>query len=130
MKNKGYVHIYYGESWAQVPTALGMAVRACGAGLRVGFFCRLDSFDDIGKLRLRLDDVHFGEIGDCGGIGFAGFDMIILHGCCGINSVRLIEMIRNKPEECELVLVGEGFGADVMSKADLISHIADIAVPI
>ena len=51
------IHIYYGNGKGKTTAALGLALRACGAGKSVAFYSFLK--DDSSCERLARCDIHF-----------------------------------------------------------------------
>ena len=62
---KGYVQVYTGDGKGKSSAALGVVVRACGAGLRVymGQFIKRGLFSEIRTLRDRFPDVRVEQYG-------------------------------------------------------------------
>jgi cob(I)alamin adenosyltransferase len=59
MRRKGFVHVYTGDGKGKTTAAIGLLVRACGAGMKVylgQFFKRGDS-SEIAVLRARFPEV-------------------------------------------------------------------------
>jgi cob(I)alamin adenosyltransferase len=65
---KGYIQVYTGDGKCKTTAALGLAVRAVGAGLRVylGQFIKRGEFSEIRILRERFPEVTVEQFG-CGG---------------------------------------------------------------
>jgi len=62
---KGYVQVYTGDGKGKTSAALGLVVRACGAGLRVymGQFIKRGLYGEIRTLRDRFPDVRVEQYG-------------------------------------------------------------------
>ena len=62
---KGYVQVYTGDGKGKTSAALGLVVRACGAGLRVymGQFIKRGLYSEIRTLRDRFPDVRVEQYG-------------------------------------------------------------------
>ncbi len=62
---KGYVQVYTGHGKGKTTAALGLVVRACGAGLRVCFcqFMKCGRFSEIKTLRARFPEVCVKQYG-------------------------------------------------------------------
>jgi len=65
---KGYVQIYTGDGKGKTTAALGLALRAVGAGLKVYFgqFIKKGNYSEIKMLKRRLPEVTVRQYG-CGG---------------------------------------------------------------
>ncbi|MDD4871543.1 MAG: cob(I)yrinic acid a,c-diamide adenosyltransferase [Kiritimatiellae bacterium] len=62
---KGYVHVYTGDGKGKTTAALGLIVRACGAGLRV-YLCQFIKggiYSEIRTLKKRFCDVTIQQCG-------------------------------------------------------------------
>ena len=68
---KGYVHVYTGNGKGKTTAAIGLAVRAAGAGLRVYFaqFLKFGEYSEIRALQ-RFDDLIAYRQYGCGGFIF------------------------------------------------------------
>ncbi len=67
---KGYFHIYTGGGKGKTTAALGLAMRAAGAGLRtyIGEFIKYEEYSEIGVIRGRFPEIKvelFGNEGLC-----------------------------------------------------------------
>ena len=62
---KGYVQVYTGEGKGKTTAALGLIMRACGAGLRVYFgqFIKKKDYSEIRMLNERFPDVTVEQYG-------------------------------------------------------------------
>lgn len=150
---QGYVHIYTGNGKGKTTAALGLALRAVGAGLKVyiGQFLKKGNFSEIKTLR-RLPQITIRQFG-CGrfvkGIPTAAeikaarrglaalrqamrsnaYRLIIADeaNCavaCGLISVDdLLQLIAEKPSPIELVFTGRGAHPRLIKQADLVSII-------
>jgi len=88
---KGYVQIYTGEGKCKTTAALGLVVRAVGAGLRVylGQFIKGGEYSEIRLLRERFPEVVVEQYGDgCFIRGQPSPEAIAaaLHGLAALNS--------------------------------------------
>lgn len=63
--NKGYVHVYTGDGKGKTTAAIGLAIRAAGAGLRVLFvqFIKGKSYSEIVALRTFSDQISIRQYG-------------------------------------------------------------------
>ena len=163
----GLVHLYCGDGKGKSTAAVGLAVRAAGAGKRVLFvqFFKDGSSSEIAMLQ-RLPGVevlvcprHFGrfrnmseeqraEAKEAYGALFAEAcrkaaeaDLLVLDeavSACGHGVVpeeALLDFLRRRPEELEVVLTGrqpsEGLyaAADYITKMEKLRHPFDVGVP-
>ena len=62
---QGFIHIYTGEGKGKTTAALGLALRAAGAGLRVGLFqfLKVGDYSEIKALRRLSPPVHVAQFG-------------------------------------------------------------------
>jgi cob(I)alamin adenosyltransferase len=156
---KGLVQIYTGDGKGKTTAALGLAVRAAGAGVNVYIlqFIKSDAYSELRSIR-KIKNI---TIEQCGrgcfikgepkriditrarqGLAKAArhiasgrYGMVILDEInCALNA-RLIksgavtEIIRNKPENVELVLTGRCCPPAVMKHADLITEMKNLRHP-
>ncbi len=150
---QGCVHIYTGNGKGKTTAALGLALRAAGAGLKIylGQFLKKGNFSEIKALR-RFPEITVRQFG-CGRFikcrptaaetgaaqrGLAAlrkamlsqaYDLIIADeaNCavtCGLISVEdLLQLIKDKPAPVELVFTGRGAHPRLIKQADLVSVI-------
>ena len=119
----GCIHIYTGHNVKNLKTALGMALRACGAGFNVGFCSFGESDAGINDLESRLPGFR---ILDCTGQDLSQLDMIILHDCELAGCDKLQKLLSGIPKKTEIVLCGTAFSDDVLEMADLVSEIVTL----
>jgi len=149
----GYVHIYTGNGKGKTTAALGLALRAAGAGFRVYFgqFLKKGDFSEIKALR-RLPEITVRQFG-CGRFvkcratasqmaaarrGLASLRQAMLSNAynlvvadeancavtCGLIAVDdLLQLIAEKPAPVELVFTGRGAHPRLVKQADLVSVI-------
>jgi cob(I)alamin adenosyltransferase len=154
---KSFTQVYTGNGKGKTTAALGLLLRACGAGLRVylGQFIKCADCSEIKLLKKRFRDVTLEQYGPArfikgkpsrkdiaaGKTGFAKlcravfsgkFDVVIADEincavCAGILPVSdVVELIRTKPADVELVLTGRGAHKLVMKHADLVTEMKEI----
>jgi len=153
---KGYVQVYTGNGKGKTTAALGLALRAAGAGLKVfiaqfikGQRCSehlmLERFGDMityrqyGRGLIRHtpaeEDITWAregmrEISDV--VRSGSYDVVILDEVnvavsLGLISVeKVLGLIRGKPYGLELVLTGRNAHDAVMEEADLVTEMREI----
>lgn len=162
---KGCVQVYTGNGKGKTTAALGLALRACGAGWRVlfGQFIKARETSEIRILREKLPDITVEQYGrgmlrgvvndedraaarqglDRLRAAMAGgaYDLVVADelnvalakGLVPLDAV--LDLIRNKPPQVELVLTGRGAHPGVIEHADLVTemrcikHYLDAGVP-
>ena len=150
---QGSVHIYTGNGKGKTTAALGLALRAAGAGLKVYFgqFLKKGNFSEIKALR-RFPEITVRQFG-CGRFvkyrptvaeiaaarrGLASLRKAMLNNAytliiadeancavtCGLISVDdLLQLIAEKPCPVELVFTGRGAHPRLIKQADMVSVI-------
>lgn len=149
----GYIHIYTGNGKGKTTAALGLALRAVGAGFKVFFgqFLKKGAFSEIKALR-RFPEITVRQFG-CGRFvkcrptasevaaarrGLAALRKAMLSGAytlviadeancavtCGLISTDdLLQLIAEKPVPVELVFTGRGAQPRLIKQADMVSVI-------
>ncbi len=154
---KGYVHIYTGDGKGKTTAALGLALRAAGAGLKV-FFAQflkngtysehraLERFSDLIQVRQygrgcfvsgkpKDEDIEYAkkgleEVKQI--IGSGKYDLVVLDeiniavyfGLIDVDEV--LELIRQKPANVELVLTGRRADSRLIEVADLVTEMKEV----
>ena len=156
---KGYVQVYTGNGKGKTTAALGLALRASGAGLKVYIqqFMKNGNYSEIKALRgiynikvsrcgngpfitgkPAIADIECAENGfeDAKGSIFSGkYDLVVLDEIntamkIGLLAPRnVINIIKKKPKNVELVLTGRGCPPSIMKIADLVTEMREIAHP-
>ena len=153
---KGYVHIYTGNGKGKTTAALGLALRAVGAGLRVyiGQFIKQGDYSEVLAIQFLGSSVTLDQYGS--GFVFgepteddtrvaqkgletaeeilrsAAYDVVILDEAVTaaksklIKKRALINLMHNKPEGVELVLTGRGATKELMKNADLVTEMKEV----
>ncbi len=68
METKGYIHVYTGNGKGKTTAALGLALRAIGAGKKVfiGQFIKGKHYSEINTIKNNLKNIHIEQYGlDC-----------------------------------------------------------------
>ncbi|MDY6987270.1 MAG: cob(I)yrinic acid a,c-diamide adenosyltransferase [Thermodesulfobacteriota bacterium] len=154
---KGYVQVYTGDGKGKTTAALGLAVRAAGAGLKVlvaqfvkgmrySEHVSLAKLSDAIMVRqygrrcfIRTDpeeaDIAAAQEGlkEVKGLMLSGkYQVIILDEAniatsFGLFFVEdLLDLIRAKPEEVELVITGRKAAPQVIAEADLVTEMKEV----
>jgi cob(I)alamin adenosyltransferase len=160
MKNDlGKIHIYTGDGKGKTTAALGLALRAIGAGYKVYLiqflkgqsYSELKSLKSLSKLKIK----RFGEKSYIYGVGSkkdkiaaqkalewaksivnkAEFEVVILDEIFLASFFKLIkpkeiiELIENKPKNVELVLTGRKASLQVIKLADYVTEMKEVKHP-
>jgi len=164
-ENRGLVQVYTGDGKGKTTAALGLAVRAAGAGLRpaivyfdkggshyyerhllslrlagvIDFFVtgrpRFDPVKRVFRFGVTpgdLDEARRGLDLARGLLAGRRYDLVVLDEI--VTSIRtgllpegeVIELIRRKAPETEVVLTGRGCPPALLDAADLVSEIRDV----
>ena len=154
---KGYVQVYTGDGKGKTTAALGLAVRAAGAGLRVYFaqFVKGMKYSELVVLEKlseyitvkqygrdcfikkspQKEDIQAAQAGlkEVGEIMCSGkYQVIILDEAniathYNLFSVEdLLDFIRSKPEDVELVITGRRADPRILEEADLVTEMKEI----
>lgn len=159
MEKKGLVHIYTGDGKGKTTAALGLAVRARGAGMRVlvAQFLKGRDTAELAPLRtlgvklLRTHTDKFVPYMDTAERAAcrqeqqtcldrvretAGdFDLVVLDEIFGavatgmVEPAALTDFVRGKPPALELVLTGRDAPAELIALADYVSDIRCVRHP-
>ena len=154
---KGYIQVYTGNGKGKTTAALGLTLRAAGAGLKVyiGQFLKGMHYSELDALK-RFDDlVTIKQLGsDCfifkkptdndREMARAGFEELKKIACSGeydivifeeanvavqlglLNVNDLLDVIKSKPINVELVFTGRGAPDELIEAADLVTEMTEI----
>jgi cob(I)alamin adenosyltransferase len=153
---KGMIQVYTGEGKGKTTAALGLALRAAGAGFKVfiGQFLKKGSFSELKALE-RLEGVEVEQFGSGSFIGstisredkqYAArglarirevinsgeYDLVVLDEINValsfnlIDEVELLEIITKRPIHVEIVLTGRNATQGILKQADLVTEMREI----
>ena len=150
------IHIYTGNGKGKTTAALGLALRASGAGLTVYFaqFIKGKCYSELVALRrfpnIKVEQFGRGcfikrkplskdmELANKGlkkverAITGKKFDLIILdevNVCIKLGLLeagKVVDLIRLAPKEMEIVLTGRSASKEIIKEADLVSEIKEV----
>ncbi|MFH1195979.1 MAG: cob(I)yrinic acid a,c-diamide adenosyltransferase [bacterium] len=153
---KGYIHIYTGNGKGKTTAALGLALRAAGAGKSVFIaqfvkgmhYSELEAIKRIPEIEIKqygLDcfiineptnaDIQAAQAGlaEVSEIIKAGkYDLVILDEACIaiyyrlFNSGELIEILELKPESMEIIITGRYAPPELIAMADLVTEMHEV----
>jgi cob(I)alamin adenosyltransferase len=151
----GYVHVYTGDGKGKTTAALGLLIRALGAGLSVCLIQFIKSMEYHELSRLRDLDVPVSQFGrGCfitgeptaedrrlaregvararelfarGDLDLLVLDEINVAVALGLLSAdEVVELVRDKPAGLELVCTGRGAPAALIEAADLVTEMRNV----
>jgi len=156
MKTKGYIHLYTGNGKGKTTAALGLALRAAGAGLQVFIaqfvkgmhYSELESLGRIPEITIRqygLDCFIVNEPTEkdiqAARKGLEEVAEIIRHNRAGVvildevcialyyrlfDPKEIISLLKTKPEEMEIVMTGRYAPDELYEYADLITEMKEV----
>lgn len=152
----GYIHLYTGNGKGKTTAAIGLAIRAAGAGKRVfmGQFVKGMPYSELESLK-RFDEITIKQFGrDCfiekdptsediqaaqDGLNEISmhirnnsFDVVILDEICIALFYRLfpleqvVELLKSKPAPMEIVLTGRYAPKELVDMAHLVTEMKEI----
>lgn len=156
MNTKGYIHIYTGNGKGKTTAALGLALRASGAGKRIYiaqfvkgmFYSELEAVKRIPEIEIKqygldcfivkkptIKDIQSARAGlaEISEIIKAGkYDIVILDEACIaiyynlFSTDELIQILKQKPDEMEIIITGRYAPPELISNADLVTEMMEI----
>ena len=154
---KGYIQIYTGNGKGKTTAALGLALRAAGAGKKVFFaqFVKGQIYSEVKALRQFLPSVEVRQYGlkcfirnaptqadiDAARKGFKELTAIILSGEYDIavldeaniaifyglfSTDELIAVLKQKPNETEIIITGRYATPELIEIADLVTEMQEV----
>lgn len=152
----GYIHLYTGNGKGKTTAAIGLAIRAAGAGKRVfmGQFVKGMPYSELESLK-RFDEITVKQFGrDCfiekdptpedikvaqNGLKEVSmhirnnsFDVVILDEICIALYYQLfpveevVELLKSKPATMEIVLTGRNAPQELIDMAHLVTEMKEI----
>lgn len=154
---KGYIQIYTGNGKGKTTAALGLTLRAAGAGKKVFFaqFVKGQIYSEVKAIQEYLPTVSIRQYGlecfikntpkqediDMARKGFEEVTQIILSGSYDIvvldeaniaifynlfSVTELIDVLKQKPEDMEIVITGRYATHELIEFADLVTEMKEI----
>jgi cob(I)alamin adenosyltransferase len=154
---RGYVHVYTGNGKGKTTAALGLALRASGAGLKVfiGQFIKGQAYSELEVIARDLKNITVKQYGlgcfivdtptiedrEAARKGFDEIQRIIKNGKHDlvildevnialyyklIEVDELITLIREKPQDVELVITGRYAPEEIIEAADLVTEMKEV----
>lgn len=154
----GLIHIYTGNGKGKTTSALGLSLRAVGRGMKVCIIQFMKGYE-YGETKIKIKNLKIFQFGRAGfvdkknpskedvelakeGYEFAKkvikskkYDLVILDEINVAIEFKLIkledvlELIKNKPKNLELILTGRYAKKELISIADYVSDINEIKHP-
>jgi len=153
---KGYIHLYTGNGKGKTTAAIGLAVRAAGAGKKTYIaqfvkgmhYCELDSLKRFSEIEIHqfgldcfivneptqkdIDAARHGLKTVSAIISNKQYDVIILDEICIALHYKLFSMdefldvLKLKPDETEIVMTGRYATQQLMDVADLVTEMKEV----
>ena len=154
---KGYIQVYTGNGKGKTTAAIGLSVRAVGAGKKVFFaqFVKGQVYSEVNAMLQYLPNITIKQYGlDCfiyrkpkqedieaarkgfeevSEIILSGqYDMVVLdEGNIAIyyqlfSVEELIELLKSKPEQTEIIITGRNAPDELIEFADLVTEMKEI----
>jgi len=154
---KGYIHVYTGNGKGKTTAAIGLAIRAVGAGKKVFFaqFVKGMIYSEVKAIKKLSSDITIKQYGldcfiynaptkadiDAARNGFNEVSEIILSNKYDVIVLdeaniavyyklfaveELIDLLKRKPEQTEIIVTGRYATDKLIEFADLVSEIKEI----
>jgi cob(I)alamin adenosyltransferase len=157
MQNRGYIQVYTGNGKGKTTAALGLTLRAAGAGKKVFIaqFVKGQRYSEVKAIEQFLPMVEIKQYGlncfirnkpakadiDAAQTGLREIKEIILSGKYDVvvldeaniavyyglfSTQELIDIIKQKPTETEIVITGRYAAPELIEVADLVTEMKEI----
>lgn len=154
---QGYIHVYTGNGKGKTTAALGLAVRAAGAGLKVYIaqFVKHGEYSEIKGLKRLSDRITVEQFGSgrfikgrpsaqdvavaqqglekVKSILAAGEHQVVILDEANVavsldlfSEEALLEVIKSKPDETEIIITGRGATTKIIESADLATEMKEV----
>ena len=154
---RGYIHIYTGNGKGKTTAALGLSLRAVGAGKKVFFaqFVKGEIYSEVKAIQKFLPDITIRQYGlkcfiyenpsqadiDRARKGLKEVSEVILSGKYDVivldeaniavyynlfTDEELINIIRQKPEQTEIIITGRYASDKLIEFADLVTEMKEV----
>ena len=154
---KGYIQIYTGDGKGKTTAAIGLSVRAVGAGKKVFFaqFVKGQIYSEVKAILQYLPNIIIKQYGldcfiyhkpkqediDAARKGFEEVSEIVLSGKYDVvvldeaniaiyyqlfSVEELIEVLKRKPEQTEIIITGRNAPVELIEFADLVTEMKEI----
>jgi cob(I)alamin adenosyltransferase len=154
---KGYIQIYTGNGKGKTTAAIGLSVRAVGAGKKVFFaqFVKGQIYSEVKAMLQYLPNIIIKQYGldcfiyhkpkqediDAARKGFEEVSEIVLSGKYDVvvldeaniaiyyqlfSVEELIELLKRKPEQTEIIITGRNAPDELIEFADLVTEMKEI----
>jgi len=134
---KGYLQVYTGNGKGKTTAALGLCLRAAGAGLKVYIIIVIEQFG-LGQFvkgkptQAEIDAAREGLEKAREQVVSGHYDIVILEeanvaAAIGLFPVKdLLNIIQQRPDHVELVITGRNAAPEVIEKADLVTEMKPV----
>ena len=126
---QGQFQVYTGDGKGKTTAAIGLAIRAIGAGMRiyVGQFIKDMEYSEISVLRREGVVVELYGTGKGCLIGKNPAEEINVAYQLGLlTEEQLLKLVQKKPASVELVFTGRGCPKSVLNQADLVTEMVEV----
>lgn len=156
MAAQGYIHLYTGNGKGKSTAALGLAIRAAGAGKNTFFaqfvkgmhYSELNAIERFPEIKLKQygrncfivnkpthEDVMAAQLGFeevCQLVKANQYNIVVLDEICIalyyelIRTNEVLDLLNSKPYEMEIVITGRYAPQELIERADLVTEMREI----